>query len=140
MTARAQATATSSGRQAYSVDQRAANRSTEVAHGLAVVRRAIEESGWNCEAVALDMGIDKSYLSRLLSGEKPFTFAHLLAMPDDAEAAFYLLRLRELNRPAIAISPIDPEAAIECFVRGLVGVLSARLPLDVPLRMAKVGQ
>jgi len=122
--ARANGTAVALSRQANPVASRSTIRATEVARCLGVIQRAIQETGWNCEAVAAEMGIDKSYLSRLLSGEKTLTFAHLLDLPDDAEAAYYTLRLREMGR--IVVEPVEPEAAIECLVRGLVGVLTER--------------
>jgi hypothetical protein len=119
--------------QSLIVDHDLATRSTDVDRYLAMLRQAIADTGWKHEALAEALAIDKAYLSRLLSGEKPFRVEHLVSLPDDLEARFATLRAESCG--LIVVAPVDEATACRHLVSGLIGVLSAR----PALRMAKAG-
>jgi hypothetical protein len=58
-----------------------------------VLRACVHEKGWTLDALEAAMngraggrGFDKSFISRVLNGERPLTLSFLLALPDDVEA------------------------------------------------------
>ena len=106
------------------VDRDAATRSTDVDRWLELMNRAIDQSEWanKQEALATHMGIDKAYLSRLRSGEKPWRVEHVVGLPDDVEARFERLRAEHLG--LIVVEPVHGKAAVENFVSGLFGILA----------------
>lgn len=100
---------------------------------LALLREAIDESGWKHEALAVEMRLpNAAYLSRMLSGEKPWTLRHLLALPNDIEKRFAEKWAR--HRGAVVVAPLAGDAAVAALVGGLVGVLTGAA---LPIRMAK---
>lgn len=86
-----------------------------------MLREAIDESGWKHDAVALALGVDAPYLSKMLAGEKLITLRHLDALPDDIEA-IYARKYAELFG-AIVVAPVSGEAAVRNLVSGLCGLL-----------------
>lgn len=120
--------------QANPVDRAGRVRSSAVDRWLVMLRTAISECGWKHEALAAAMAIDPAYLSRMLSGEKPWTVRHIVALPDDVEARFEAKRAESLG--LIVVAPAQGEDAVRQFVSGLFGVLRSRLPLKAD-RMAK---
>lgn len=115
-----------------SVDRRTSLRSTavdraaDVERWLALMNRAVEESTWRHkqEALATAMGIDKAYLSRLRSGEKPWRIDHVVALPDEIEARFEQLRAEAFG--LIVVAPASPESAANHLVAGLLGLLQRK--------------
>lgn len=111
------------------------------------INRAIRESGWNQTALASAMDKDEAYVSRVLSGEKPLSAAFIRELPDEIErivARFYAESLG-----LVVVAPLSGPAAIEGFVGGLIGLLTASSPglpakagpalkvnLDVPRKAA----
>lgn len=94
---------------------------------LALLRDAIDECGWKHEALAAAMQLpNPAYLSRMLSGEKPWTLRHLLALPDDIEGRF--AQKWAGYRGALVVAPLVGEAAVKALVSGLIGVLAPQLP------------
>ena len=95
---------------------------------LSLIRAAIDASGWKHEALAAEMRLpNAAYLSRMLSGEKPWTLRHIESLPDGIEAIYYRLRSESLG--LLVVEPVDYETARRHLVSGLVGVLtSAILP------------
>lgn len=95
---------------------------------LALLREAIGQSGWKHDALAVQMKLpNAAYLSRMLSGEKPWTLRHIESLPDDIEAIYYRLRGESLG--LVVVAPLSGRHAVEALVAGLIGVLGApRLP------------
>lgn len=90
---------------------------------LTLIRAAIDASGWKHEAIAAEMRLpNAAYLSRMLSGEKPWTLRHIEALPDGIEAIYYRLRAESLG--LLVVEPVDYETARRHLVSGLVGVLT----------------
>lgn len=111
------------------VDRRRSERSTtvdraaDVERWLALMNDAIDDSSWahKQEALATYMGIDKAYLSRLRSGEKPWRVEHITALPDDIQARFDQLRAEASG--FIVVTPLEGPDAVKGFVGGLMGLL-----------------
>jgi len=89
---------------------------------------AIDATEWKHkqEALATEMGIDRAYLSRVRSKEKPLSLKILRALPDDIEQIF--ARLYAASFGLIVVSPAYGDEAVRNLVSGLFGVLAARLP------------
>lgn len=112
-----------------SVDRRTSLRSTavdragDVERWLALMNAAIDGSTWRNkhDALATAMGIDKAYLSRLRSGEKPWRIEHVVALPDEIEARFEQLRAEAFG--LIVVAPVEGDDAVRHLVSGLCGVL-----------------
>lgn len=114
-------------------DRREPARTTDV-DLLALIRRAVSDAGWNQEALAAEMRLDKAYVSRVLSGEKPLSARFLIALPDDIEA---LVSQRYAEHFGfVVVTPVSGEAAVRHLVSGLFGVLAPQLPARAS-RMAR---
>lgn len=122
-------------RQSKGVDDARVEVSTGVDTALAQLRRCVQDRGWTLEALAAEMGIDKSLISRVLNGERSLTLAFLLALPDDVEALYTQRRAEAFG--LIVVSPVHGDEAVRHLVSGLLGVLAPRLPSKAD-RMAKV--
>lgn len=125
--------------QATAVDQDHIERSTAVdlekERWLGMLRQAIEDAGWKHEALTTYLQIDKAYLSRLLTGEKPFRPEHLVSLPPDVKARFAHLQAESFG--LIVVKPLEGQDAVRALVAGLVGVMKgASLPARAD-RMAK---
>lgn len=103
------------------VDRGPVARTTAVDRWLSLMRQAIEDCKWKHEALAESMGIDKAYLSRLLSGEKPWRVEHVVSLPDDVEAKFEALRAESFG--LIVVPRLSGDAAIHALAAGLFGIL-----------------
>lgn len=111
--------------QGYSNSQPSGDEGKSVS--LRLMRAAIDESGVKHEAIAAEMGLpNAAYLSRMLSGEKPWTLRHIEALPDGIEAIYYRMRSESLG--LVVAEPVDFETARRHLVSGLLGVLAPRLP------------
>lgn len=92
---------------------------------LSLMREAITESRWKHGALAAAMKLpNEAYLSRMLSGEKPWTLRHIEALPDDIETIYYRLRSESLG--LLVATPVDAETARRHLVSGLIGILAPR--------------
>ena len=89
---------------------------------------AIEDSPWagRTEALATAMDIDRGYLSKVRSKDKPLNLKILRALPDDIEAIFAAKWAEAFG--LIVVAPVHGQDAVKCLVSGLIGVLSPRLP------------
>jgi hypothetical protein len=72
-----------------------------------VLRRAVAESGMAQKVVAIEMGVDPAYLSRMLSGEKPCSLDHLSHLPP---RPFFLFLKYGLESVGGTVNEIDPLA------------------------------
>lgn len=116
--------------QPITVDLTDASRSSvvDLAEMRAWINRAIAESGWNQEALASHLQKDKAYVSRVLSGEKPLSASFIRELPDDIERIVARYYAQSLG--LVVVAPLSGPAAIEGFVGGLIGLLTAS-PLPV---------
>jgi hypothetical protein len=110
--------------QASPVDSRDEFRSTEVdlSQMLAWVVLAVRDTGWGVESLASHMERDKSYISRVLNGEKPLGLVFLLALPKDVQAKVAESYARHWN--FLVVRPVSPELAVQHLVSGLLGMLA----------------
>jgi hypothetical protein len=118
--------------QSTSVEDAGTALATDVANVLAVLRVCVREKGWTLDALEAEMnrraggrGFDKSYISRVLNGERPLTLSFILALPDDVEALFESKRAESFGQ--IVVAPVRGEDAMRHLVTGLVGVLASKL-------------
>lgn len=94
------------------------------------LRKAIELAEWKHDALARVMSeasglsIDGPYLSKILSGEKMLTAAHLAALPNEIEAIYNRLRSERFGQ--IVVAPVEGADAVRNLVSGLVGVLCGK--------------
>lgn len=58
---------------------------------LALVRQAISDCDVQLKEVAGALGVDQGYLTRMLSGEKPFSLTKLALLPPNVRRRFYHL-------------------------------------------------
>lgn len=130
------------------IDRADAPRSSlvDLADMRAWITRAVIESGWNQEALAAHLQKDKAYVSRVLSGEKPLSAAFIRALPDDIERIVARYYAESLG--LVVVAPLSGPAAIEGFVGGLIGLLTAsplpakasgqlKVNLDVPRKAVR---
>jgi hypothetical protein len=91
--------------QSTSVEDGRTDLATDVANALALLRTCVHERAGRYDALEAEMnrarrrpGFDKSYICRVLNGERPLTLPFLLALPDDVEALFEAKRAESLGR------------------------------------------
>lgn len=119
-------------RQGEAVDLGAQVRSTPVDPVdvlLKLFNDAIDASEWRHkqDALATAMGLDKSYLSRMRSGEKPIAQKHVAALPDDVEVIFAKLHAESFGLIVVAPATNTHDAA-RAFISGMFGLLAPQLP------------
>jgi hypothetical protein len=90
----------------------------------AVLRDAIDESGWKHDAVASALDVDGPYLSKMLTAEKPIGARHLSALPDDVRRIF--ARRYAEGFGWIVVAPAVGDDAVRQFVSGFFGLLRER--------------
>ncbi len=104
---------------------------------LSLLRNIIDASAWTHEALATVLPVpNAAYISRMLSGEKPWTLRHLAALPDDIASAFHARKAEAHG--FIVVRPMQPADAVEHLVGALVALLTDRLPRKAD-HMAKAG-
>jgi transcriptional regulator with XRE-family HTH domain len=115
-------------RQASTGDRDLVDRATDVDQYLATLRQAVHDAGWTIEALAAHLDIDKSYLSRMLSGEKEWRTEHHVALPDEIDALF--LKRQAAERGWIVVEPVlCREQAFESALKLFVGLFAPSSPL-----------
>ncbi len=125
------------GDQADSIDPPSAMRSTTV-DLLALINRALCDTPWTQEALAAHMGHGQayvSYISRVLSGEKPLSAAFVLALPDDVQS-----QVARRYAESFGLIVVEPAASAEDAVRGLMSGLLWVLALPLPTRTARIAK
>ena len=113
--------------QAHSIAQGETGRTKDVALAivLARLRVCITHCGYTLEALAKAMGKDESYasyISNVLTGEKPLSYNFIIALPDDVEAEFHSRSAEDFGRFVVAPAATPLEAKKQ-FVAGLFGML-----------------
>lgn len=114
------------------VDQRAHARSTSVdlAAAIALLNQAVNDTGHTLDSLAAAMQKDRAYIGKVLSADKPLSYAFVIALPDDVEARFEQLRAKRFGFVVVDPAP-DRAEARERFVSGLLALLDAPSPLPV---------
>lgn len=97
------------------------------------MRQCVADLGWKLDALALAMGKGeeyKSYISRVLNGEKPLGLEFFDALPEDVKAEYHS---REASaRGRVVAMPARGEEAVRQLVSGLLGVLDAIRTAQLP--------
>lgn len=108
---------------------RSAAGTTAVARYFELLRRAVSDTNWTYDGLAVALNeampgrsFDKTYVWRMFNQEKPLPHEVLVALPDDLEARFSLLRAESFG--LIVVQPLTGEDARRALVAGLIGVLS----------------
>lgn len=83
------------------------------------VRRSLQDTGWTPDALAAFWEIDRGYVWKLLSGEKPWSVARTLALPP--VVLFRLAFLEADHRGLLVFEPVD-EATADQYIA--IGTLS----------------
>jgi hypothetical protein len=104
--------------QSMTGDQRPDARSTA---SLAVLRQVVADLDYTLDALAAAMGKDRSFIHRVLGGEKPMPPAFLDALPDDIEAEWHARRAAAFGRVVVERT-------------GLIGLVMAPPPPALPAR------
>lgn len=104
---------------------------------LATFARAVELSQIPKKVIAYHLGVPDSYFSRMLSGEKQTTFAHVNAAPKALRRIFWRLAA---EADGLAVSETDPvaEAAanVQVAMARYQALTTSRLPDRArPIRM-----
>jgi hypothetical protein len=121
--------------QSPDVDAAEVDGSTSVDQALALLRRAVEDTGHTLDSLQAAMGKDRAYIHRVLNGDARCTLDFIVALPDDVEARFEELRAMQFG--SVVVKPASRETAASQFVAGLLGLLGdAQLPARAD-RMAK---
>lgn len=110
-------------RQSAPVDRRDPRRSAsaDLEEWLALMNRAVAETGWTPEALDAHWNTSRGYAWRLLNGEKSWSVERLLALPDDIESRFEALRAESFGH--IVVAPLAREEGMKAFVAGLCSLL-----------------
>lgn len=94
-----------------------------------LVNHAVATLDYSHEALTAAMGKDsayRSYVTRVLNGEKPLSMAFVAALPDDVRR---LIAKEEAEAHGhIVVQPSHGEEAVRHLVSGLLGVLAPKLP------------
>lgn len=129
----AQATEPDDACQASSVAASRRSGTTSVARYFELLRKAVSDTGWTCEAIAAELNdalpgrrFDKTYVWRMLNQEKPFPPEVLVALPEDIEARFEQLRAEACG--LLVIVRVDHATAQQQLASGLFNLLALQLP------------
>lgn len=98
-------------------------------------RPAADGTRWTHEALAAYMGLSRSYVSRVLSGEKPLSLEFIYALPDDVQCGFHAVRLEAFG--AVAIEPVSGDEAVRQLASALFGLLRVHPLGGIAPRMVK---
>ena len=96
---------------------------------------AIEASTWKgrMEALAAEMDIDRGYLSKVRSKEKPLNLKIIRSLPDDVEAIYSGLYAEAFGQIVVPPAP-DERTAARYFVSGFLGLFAGRLATSAERR------
>lgn len=107
-------------------DRGTEQRSTTVDQDLELLRRCVSDLGWTFEALEAEMRKDKSYIHRVLHGDKPLTYKFLKSLPGEVQAEFHSRSAEAFGR--VVVAPVRGAEAVRNFVSGLLGVLAPQFP------------
>lgn len=93
---------------------------------LGLLRQAMKDTDWTVDALAAQWKIDRAYVSRLVSGEKPWSLQRTLSLPPDLRTRLALLCAKAVG--LIVVEPLSWAEAQRALVAGLVGVMGSQLP------------
>lgn len=146
MRTRPNATSSSVASQSTSVEPPAVRRSTAVDQDLRLLRAAYDESGHTLDSVAAHMRIDRSYINKVLHGEKPLRLEFETALPPDLIGLYRKKQAEAYGY--IVVRPLTGADAQCAFVAGALGLLASGLPTrassmakaDLPVTAQAVNQ
>jgi hypothetical protein len=98
---------------------------------LALLRQAIDATGWTYEALEQHTGKARSYLHAVLNGEKRCSLEFLAMLPRDVRAKHAQLVAQQYSY-TVAIAA-KPEEAAQQLLAGLLGLLKPQ-PVKAELR------
>ena len=127
-------------RQPMAVDQVDVTRSTSVDQSLDALRQVVVDLGYSLDALEAAMGKDRSFINKVLNGDKPMPADFIDALPDDIEAEWHARRAASFGR--FVVTPASDDSAVQQFVGGLLTLLRLQR-CELPARassMAKVEQ
>lgn len=113
--------------QATTIDQRDVTRSISVDQSLSTLRQVVSDLGYSLDALQSAMGKDRSFINKVLNGDKPMPEDFIDALPDDVEAEWHARRAEAFGR--VVVAPVTGPDAIRNLVSGLIGVLAPQLPV-----------
>lgn len=94
---------------------------------LDLVRRllndAMDESDWKDELIAAAIGVHPTYLSKLRSGEKPWSLRQITKLPNDIEDRFKK-KYAETCPGSIVVQQVSFEEARRQLATGLLSLLT----------------
>jgi hypothetical protein len=93
----------------------------------ALLRRAVADCGYTLDALEAAMGKVRTYIHKVLQGEKPLSYEFIVALPNDVEARFEQLRAEHFGL-IVAKPPTSREQAARDFISGVFGL--SLLPAD----------
>jgi hypothetical protein len=102
---------------------------------LTLVRRAVAETGWTCDALDAEWRLSRGYSWRLLNGEKPWSVDRMLALPDDIEARLVQLHLEQKFGGTVVPKMTDAEVLVQLHRAAATLLVRANLvPRPAPLK------
>ncbi len=96
---------------------------------LALVAAAIEESGLQRKVIALALGVDPAYLSRMLTGEKPWPIQKLDMLPAEVRRAYARMQAEREGWQVVE------ETRHRHLIRRVIGELLVELASDCDPRL-----
>ena len=117
------------------VDPAKTARSISVDQARELLCRAVSECGYTLDALAASMEKDRSYIHKVLQGDKPTSLEFIVALPDDVEARFEQLRAESFG--LIVVAPASADSAAQHLVAGLLGLLR---PASLPARAEQMAK
>ena len=112
--------------QPTTVEHRESDRSTSVDQSLECLRQVVIDKGWSLDALQAHMKKDRSFINKVLNGDKPMPEGFLDALPDEIEKEYH--RRCFERHGGVGVDPVDAETARRHLVSGLIGILAPQLP------------
>src|SRR6185436_20315407 len=102
-------------RQPTDVDHPAHVRSTSVdpSDSLAVLRQVIADLSYSLDALQAAMRKDRSFIHKVLNGDKPMPADFIDALPDDIEAEWHKRRAERFGH--LVVAPLEGSAAVQAL-------------------------
>jgi hypothetical protein len=86
-------------------------------------KEAVDECGWKQSALAAHLGVSEHYLSRMLSGAKPFPDRHVVRLPREIQIRIATKFLEHVGH--IVVPPVTQADCDRYLAMGLFGRLRA---------------
>jgi hypothetical protein len=124
------------GGQPTSVDPRGDDRSTSVDLELEAVRAAVKETGHTIDSLSAEMdGKDRSYINKVLNGDKPMSMDFIASLPEEVRAEYHAGRADAHG--FVVGRPVDQKTALRYVVIGLASLAAA---LSLPAKADRMAR